>query len=77
MYGSLPPGVEFTEDGLLEGTPTEVGAYPFRYRLTDSDGDTDIAWVIATIAEPTIADVATNDDRFSTLVTAVVAASEA
>ena len=77
LHGSLPPGVDFTEDGLLEGTPTEAGAYPFRYRLTDSDGDTDIAWVIATIAEPTIADVATNDDRFSTLVTAVVAASEA
>ncbi|MEM9522307.1 MAG: fasciclin domain-containing protein, partial [Actinomycetota bacterium] len=77
LHGALPPGVEFTDDGLLTGTPSEAGSYPFRYRVTDSDGDTDIAWVIATITEPTIAAVATNDDRFSTLVTAVVAASEA
>ncbi|MEM9468030.1 MAG: putative Ig domain-containing protein, partial [Actinomycetota bacterium] len=77
LHGALPPGVEFTDDGLLSGTPSEAGSYPFRYRLTDSDGDTDIAWVIVTITEPTIADVATSLDDFSTLVTAVVAASEA
>ena len=63
--------------GVLEGAATEPGIYPFSYRLTDADGDTDAAWVIVTIAEPTIADVATNLDDFSTLVTAVVAASDA
>ncbi len=37
--GLLPPGISLSASGLLSGTPTASGAYPFTVRITDSSGD--------------------------------------
>ncbi|MFC4531525.1 DUF7507 domain-containing protein [Sphaerisporangium dianthi] len=40
--GSLPPGVTLNPStGLLSGTPTVVGSYPFTVRVTDARGQSD------------------------------------
>ena len=38
VAGSLPPGLAFSSGGLLDGTPTTVGSYPFTIRATAVGG---------------------------------------
>ncbi len=37
-FGALPPGTQITGAGLLSGTPTKSGSYPFQLFLNDSAG---------------------------------------
>ncbi|WP_263282059.1 beta strand repeat-containing protein [Leifsonia sp. ZF2019] len=39
--GSLPPGLTLSSGGKLSGTPTELGSFTFRVRVTNSAGSTD------------------------------------
>jgi hypothetical protein len=39
--GSLPPGINLSSSGVLNGTPTTTGQYSFTARVTDSPGDTE------------------------------------
>jgi len=41
MNGSIPPGMTFHTDGILDGTPTQIGNYTFSVMVNDSDGKTD------------------------------------
>ena len=36
--GSLPPGLSLSADGLITGTPTEVGTFDFKLRVVSGDG---------------------------------------
>ncbi len=38
--GSLPAGITLAADGLLSGTPSQAGAFPFTVTATDADNDT-------------------------------------
>jgi len=38
--GSLPPGITLSSAGVLAGTPTTAGSYPFTVKVTDHDGGT-------------------------------------
>lgn len=40
VNGTLPPGMNLTDDGVLSGTPTAVGNYTFTIRVTDSSDTT-------------------------------------
>ena len=40
VSGSLPPGLNFSAAGVISGTPTTAGPYPFTLKVTDSAGDT-------------------------------------
>jgi hypothetical protein len=42
-HGTLPPGLSLAADGLLSGTPTEGGYFPFRLVIRDAVGCT-TAW---------------------------------
>jgi hypothetical protein len=35
-FGALPPGVQISSSGLLSGTPTKAGSFPFRLFIDDS-----------------------------------------
>ena len=35
--GTLPPGLSLSTDGVISGTPTALGAYPFTVKVTDSE----------------------------------------
>jgi hypothetical protein len=37
--GSLPPGVSISNAGVVSGTPTSAGSYPFAVQATDSAGE--------------------------------------
>ncbi|MEI9975198.1 MAG: putative Ig domain-containing protein [Ignavibacteriota bacterium] len=37
-FGALPPGVSMSNSGLLSGTPTKAGSYPFLVYIDDSTG---------------------------------------
>jgi hypothetical protein len=44
--GDLPPGIELLEDGMLIGTPSSAGGYPFKVKVTDATGlAVDVAWL--------------------------------
>ena len=36
VSGSLPPGLSFSAAGVISGTPTTVGTFPFTVKVTDS-----------------------------------------
>jgi len=38
--GSVPPGLSLSAAGVLSGTPTAIGTYPFTVRSTDANGCT-------------------------------------
>ena len=38
--GSLPPGLSLNTDGVISGTPTELGTFDFTARVTDSQSPT-------------------------------------
>lgn len=38
ISGSLPPGLTLSSDGLVSGTPTTAGTFPFGIKVTDSNG---------------------------------------
>ncbi|MBX3475101.1 MAG: putative Ig domain-containing protein [Planctomycetes bacterium] len=40
--GGLPPGMNLSSSGLLSGTPTSTGTYPFEVTLTDSAAASDV-----------------------------------
>jgi len=40
VVGILPDGMTLSSDGLLSGTATEAGEFPFTVRATDNNGDT-------------------------------------
>jgi uncharacterized repeat protein (TIGR01451 family) len=58
VNGSLPPGMDLDDDGLLSGTPIAAGNFTFTVRATDSDGETANATftkrVAATVPRPDI-----------------------
>lgn len=37
-FGALPPGVDISRTGLLSGTPTKAGTYPFQLFINDTAG---------------------------------------
>ena len=37
--GALPPGINLLTNGLLAGTPSEIGSYNFTVRVVDNDGN--------------------------------------
>ncbi|MDP1694121.1 MAG: LamG-like jellyroll fold domain-containing protein [Candidatus Woesearchaeota archaeon] len=39
VNGNLPTGMNFYSDGVLNGTPTQAGNFPFRVRVTDSQSN--------------------------------------
>jgi uncharacterized repeat protein (TIGR01451 family) len=47
--GSLPPGLSLSTAGLLTGTPTTAGTYPFTVRVLDNAGLSDTAAVSVSI----------------------------
>ena len=48
VSGSLPPGLTLISAGLIVGTPSVAGSYPFTVRLTDASGNTaNFAFTIA------------------------------
>jgi hypothetical protein len=47
----LPPGLTFTPDGNLTGTPTTPGVWEFTVRVTDSKGVSATKTFQATVAE--------------------------
>ncbi len=38
ISGSLPPGLNLSSNGVIDGTPTSTGNYTFTVRVTDEDG---------------------------------------
>lgn len=40
VSGSLPPGLTFTANGVLSGTPTTVGTYPITVQVADAASET-------------------------------------
>lgn len=40
VAGNLPLGMTLSSEGVLSGTPTDAGEFPFTVRATDSNGDT-------------------------------------
>ena len=52
--GALPLGLSLTQDGLITGTPTVIGAYPITLRANDSTGQTSSqeCWIV--VNEPTL-----------------------
>ena len=42
--GSLPPGLALDSVGLISGTPTSAGTYPFTLQVTDSFTPPDTTW---------------------------------
>lgn len=50
LASSLPPGMTFTEDGLLSGTPTSTGSYPITvhaYDYNECEGTADYTLVVS------------------------------
>lgn len=50
VSGTVPPGMTLAANGILSGTPSTAGTYVFRYRITDTDGDTAEANVTVTVS---------------------------
>jgi hypothetical protein len=42
--GTLPPGLDFADDGTLSGTPTAVGAFPITVTVEDASGQSATAF---------------------------------
>lgn len=40
LSGTLPPGLTISSGGVVSGTPTSSGTFPFNVRVTDSQGST-------------------------------------
>jgi hypothetical protein len=48
--GSLPPGITLSSGGVLSGTPSSAGSFPFTVALKDADGATDMQALTLTVA---------------------------
>lgn len=59
--GQLPPGMSFSADGLLSGTPTLVGQYPIGLTVVDSAAATDSRGFTLIVKEPNLLPVASPD----------------
>jgi hypothetical protein len=51
-YGDLPPGLAFSPDGVLSGTPTMAGEYGFSMTANDAHGATGSQFYGLTIISP-------------------------
>ncbi|MHB8628873.1 MAG: beta strand repeat-containing protein, partial [Aggregatilineales bacterium] len=49
----LPTGLTLTSGGTLQGTPTQSGAFPFTFTVTDSSGNLDQGGYMLTVLAPT------------------------
>ena len=47
--GILPPGLQLSTDGILSGTPAEVGRYSFVVQASDGDRDTDVQALVISV----------------------------
>lgn len=52
VSGTLPPGLALSSSGVLSGTPTTVGSYPFTVRATNALGTADLATSVTVAAGP-------------------------
>ncbi|MCL2778959.1 MAG: putative Ig domain-containing protein [Polyangiaceae bacterium] len=52
--GSLPPGLELSETGVISGTPTDSGSYSFTVTASNSFGSDSKAFTIQVFAAPVI-----------------------
>jgi hypothetical protein len=52
--GALPPGLSLSGIGDVTGTPTNLGAFTFTARVTDSVGSTVTKTLAITVASPTL-----------------------
>jgi hypothetical protein len=52
--GTLPPGLALSKGGVLLGTPTAIGSYPFTVTVTDSAGTSNAGSITVTI-DPAVA----------------------
>ncbi|GJD87884.1 hypothetical protein BHAOGJBA_1390 [Methylobacterium hispanicum] len=50
--GALPPGIQLSGNGTLNGTPTVSGEYPITYNVIDKNGRTMSGEVTLIVAEP-------------------------
>ena len=53
--GSLPPGVVLDPDGLLAGTPTTPGSFPFQLRVEDDEGNSTLRSLSLRVCEEPLA----------------------
>jgi hypothetical protein len=53
--GTLPPGLNLSAAGLLNGTPTTAGSFNFSVQVTDASAATDTKAISLTIAPPLLA----------------------
>jgi hypothetical protein len=51
-FGALPAGTQFSSAGLLSGTPTAMGSYPFLVFINDSNGASASKNYTLTVAQP-------------------------
>jgi uncharacterized repeat protein (TIGR03803 family) len=57
--GAPPPGLTLTSAGVLSGTPTQTGAFPFTVTATDSIGDSGSVSVSLTVGPKAVATTTT------------------
>jgi uncharacterized protein (TIGR03382 family) len=50
---SLPPGIILGQGGLLSGSPTQTGSFPFLVQATDGQGRIVIQALQITVVQPT------------------------
>jgi Putative Ig domain len=55
VSGTLPPGLNLSDKGLISGTPTSTGSFTYTLRLTDSEG----TWVENTYTQNVFATAGT------------------
>ena len=64
--GTLPPGITLSAAGVLSGTPTTTGSYPFTVNVTDANkgvATASITLVVTAAADPDLPGPAVRGDR--------------
>jgi MYXO-CTERM domain-containing protein len=62
IAAELPPGVSLAEDGLIQGTPTAAGVFPFTVLATDTRGQMEAAALGIHVVEPKLEPPPTTGD---------------
>ena len=65
VLGDLPPGLELSQGGVIAGTPTTVGVYPFTVLAQDGTGDVDRATFAILVSDPLVGPTPGDDDSCS------------